>query len=297
MLNIKKDDDLNAVDFVSPNFPNYGREPTGNPPINSIYDLTSGSSDVINTSTFFKTFGYDASDVQVTKTENTSASKLGPAHEHNWTANYLSNGLVSNRPDSNFSETNSKDGSAILQTLSGTNARHFGRSVERIEFMDKSLAVDTETSENGHIAMKLAQIAFGGRADLLMKGLILREVDAADFVSDSKASSQAGSKATEDSINQRSAVLTSEKVSQKLIDTYGSGISNDGLIGYLSQQIFFGSREDQAEAIKINSDLGLGVITQASLVTQYADLQSNLIQISGQQSKGMEYTPQDSKVG
>jgi hypothetical protein len=268
-LDTKKEDDLSYIDYTPMNFINLF-DPV-DPVQSTTYSLGGDPG-----STLTGTFGIDTAtfaalaraDVTMTKLDDIAA-KDGTVTTDRWQADYIPS---SDSKDGSTSD--SKTGGSIQSSLTG---------IERVQFTDTSLALDLDVSQNAGSALALLYAGFDALPDADTFGKWIAQADNIDTANGSKAGAE---KDTQDMA----------ELGQSMIDFYvPNGVSNEDLVTLMYHNILgVVPTEQQLDIVSVIED---GSYTQGGYLALAAGLDINTVQYTGIQSKGLAYTPEDSKLG
>lgn len=201
---------------------------------------------------------YALGDIELNLQQQTD-SKSGEVTTTGWTVDYQ------------VSTTDSKSGNTFTRTeqdqLTG---------VERIQFSDAALALDLDVDDNAGAAAALFYAAFDRIPDADSIGKLIAEADRLNPANDD---------------------APIEAMAQAMIDYYApNGVSDDALVGLLFRNVI----GENPTAEDISGLVGLieaGEFTQAGMFALAAEQELNLADFADLTTTGLQYTPDDSKMG
>ncbi|MBB1488118.1 hypothetical protein [Oceanospirillum sediminis] len=226
-------------------------------------DSVAGGADsgrIINGDSGLNTVTYASfylADVELAALNNTD-SKTGNITS-GWTVDYQ------------VSDTNSKSGETTIRTETDQLF-----DIERLSFKDTSVALDLDIDDNAGAALALFFAAFDQAPDQESFGRWIAESDR---------------------LNPNNGDAKIDELAQSMINHYvPGGVSNDVLVGLLFKNVV--GVEASAQDLALYSGLiDSGEHTQASLFAMAAQLELNTNQVDDLTTTGLQYTPDDSKIG
>lgn len=148
--------------------------------------------------------------------------------------------------------------------------------IERISFKDTSVALDLDKDDNAGAALALFFAAFDQAPDKESFGRLIAEAD---------------------KLNPDNGDAKIDELAQSMINHYApGGVSNDDLVTLLFKNVT-GTEASEQQVDVFAEMIDSGEHTQASLFAMAAQHELNTDQFDGLTTIGLQYTPDDSKMG